>query len=181
MDPREKTRIPFDRLEDCAAGAMQRLFSDLIALAQNEANSIRDDESCEAFRVRWLGRKDSIRDRIKENWLIKAPANAKKIIGTHFNTFATVVEELHGHKKDAIGILDLDLDHVDLSLPGVQRPIGSRQPILQTIEEIQRLFLSLGSTVVEGPEIETPYYNFEAIHLPEHHPVRDDMDTFYLH
>jgi len=180
MDAIEKTRIPFDQLEDSSSGAMQRLFSDLIALAQNEANSIGDDESCEAFRVRWLGRKDSIRDRIKENWLIKAPAHAKKLIGTHFNTFATVVEELHRYKKDAIGILDLDVDHVDLSLPGVQRPIGSRHLIRQTIEEIERIFLSLGYTVVEGPEIETPYYNFEALNIPEHHPVRDDMDTFYL-
>jgi len=71
-------------------------------------------------------------------------------------------------------------DRVDLSLPGVQRPVGSRHPLRQTFEEIERIFLSIGYTVVEGPEIETPYYNFEALNIPEHHPARDAMDTFYL-
>ncbi len=69
---------------------------------------------------------------------------------------------------------------VDLSLPGVERPIGTRHLIQQTFEEIERIFLSLGYTIVEGPEIETPYYNFEALNIPEHHPARDTMDTFYL-
>jgi phenylalanyl-tRNA synthetase alpha chain len=52
--------------------------------------------------------------------------------------------------------------------------------VRQTFEEIERIFLSLGFTVVEGHEIETPYYNFEALNIPEHHPARDTMDTFYL-
>jgi phenylalanyl-tRNA synthetase alpha chain len=68
----------------------------------------------------------------------------------------------------------------DLSLPGVTRPLGSRHPLRQTFEEIERIFLSLGYTVVSGPEMETPYYNFEALNIPEHHPARDNMDTFYM-
>jgi phenylalanyl-tRNA synthetase alpha chain len=71
-------------------------------------------------------------------------------------------------------------ERVDLSLPGVRRPIGTRHLLRQTQAEIERIFLSLGYTVVEGPEIETPYYNFEALNIPEHHPARDTMDTFYL-
>jgi len=68
----------------------------------------------------------------------------------------------------------------DLSLPGVVRPLGSRHPLRQTFEEIERIFLSLGYSVVAGPEMETPYYNFEALNIPEHHPARDNMDTFYM-
>jgi phenylalanyl-tRNA synthetase alpha chain len=68
----------------------------------------------------------------------------------------------------------------DLSLPGVARPLGSRHPLRQTFEEIERIFLSLGYSVVAGPEMETPYYNFEALNIPEHHPARDNMDTFYM-
>ncbi len=64
--------------------------------------------------------------------------------------------------------------------PGVERPIGTRHLIRQTYEELQRIFLSIGFSVVEGPEIETPYYNFEALNIPEHHPARDNMDTFYI-
>ena len=68
----------------------------------------------------------------------------------------------------------------DLSLPGVIRPIGSHHLIRQVFQEIEDMFVSIGFSVVEGPEIETPYYNFEALNIPEFHPVRDDMDTFYL-
>ncbi|HKN74738.1 MAG TPA: phenylalanine--tRNA ligase subunit alpha [Candidatus Acidoferrum sp.] len=68
----------------------------------------------------------------------------------------------------------------DLSLPGVTRPIGSHHLIRQVFQEIEDIFFSIGFSVVEGPEIETPYYNFEALNIPEFHPVRDDMDTFYL-
>ncbi len=71
-------------------------------------------------------------------------------------------------------------EQIDLSLPGVERAIGTRHLIRQTYEELQRIFLSIGFSVVEGPEIETPYYNFEALNIPEHHPARDNMDTFYI-
>ena len=60
------------------------------------------------------------------------------------------------------------------------RALGSRHPLRQTFEEIERIFLSLGYSVVAGPEMETPYYNFEALNIPEHHPARDNMDTFYM-
>ena len=64
--------------------------------------------------------------------------------------------------------------------PGAIRAIGSHHLICQVFQEIEDIFFSIGFSVVEGPEIETPYYNFEALNIPEHHPVRDDMDTFYL-
>jgi len=69
---------------------------------------------------------------------------------------------------------------VDLSLPAVIHPIGSHHLIRQVFQEIEDIFFSIGFSVVEGPEIETPYYNFEALNIPEFHPVRDDMDTFYI-
>jgi phenylalanyl-tRNA synthetase alpha chain len=80
------------------------------------------------------------------------------------------------------GILPPEVPSVpeDLSLPGVHRPIGSHHLIRQVFQEIEDIFVSIGFSVVEGPEIETPYYNFEALNIPEFHPVRDDMDTFYL-
>ena len=80
------------------------------------------------------------------------------------------------------GILPPEVPSVpeDLSLPGVRRPIGSHHLIRQVFQEIEDIFVSIGFSVVEGPEIETPYYNFEALNIPEFHPVRDDMDTFYL-
>ncbi len=81
---------------------------------------------------------------------------------------------------DVVLTPDVGLIPEDLSLPGVIRPIGSHHLIRQVFQEIEDIFVSIGFSVVEGPEIETPYYNFEALNIPEFHPVRDDMDTFYL-
>jgi phenylalanyl-tRNA synthetase alpha chain len=78
----------------------------------------------------------------------------------------------------AQGLLAMTVE--DLSLPGVERAIGTRHLIRQTFDELLRIFVSIGFSVVEGPEIETPYYNFEALNIPEHHPARDNMDTFYI-
>src|SRR5438045_3601666 len=71
-------------------------------------------------------------------------------------------------------------EQVGAALAGVVRPLGSRHLIRQVFQEIEDIFFSIGFSVVEGPEIETPYYNFEALNIPEFHPVRDDMDTFYM-
>src|SRR6202043_2413679 len=71
-------------------------------------------------------------------------------------------------------------DLIDISLPGVIRPIGSHHLVRAVMQEIEDIFFSIGFSVVEGPEIETPYYNFEALNIPEHHPARDNMDTFYI-
>src|SRR5271170_6416623 len=71
-------------------------------------------------------------------------------------------------------------DKIDLSLPGIERAIGTRHLIRQTYDELLRIFTAIGFSVVAGPEIETPYYNFEALNIPEHHPARDNMDTFYI-
>ena len=69
---------------------------------------------------------------------------------------------------------------IDITLPGRQPQIGKTHPITRTIEEISRIFLRLGFQLVEGPEIENDYYNFEALNIPSHHPARDMHDTFYL-
>ena len=135
-------------------------------------------------RTAWLGRKNGVISRITENWLKTAPGSIKPSVGQALN-------ELRKHIDDRLEELRIALeasaeaaasarDAVDLSLPGIERPVGTRHLIRQTYEELQRIFLSIGFSVVEGPEIETPYYNFEALNIPEHHPARDNMDTFYI-
>src|SRR5690606_11847391 len=69
---------------------------------------------------------------------------------------------------------------VDVTLPGRRPASGSFHPITQVMHEVQEVFVGLGFEVVEGPEIETDYYNFEALNLPPHHPARDMQDTFYI-
>ena len=113
-----------------------------------------------------------------------APASKKPLIGDSFNQFRVYVDTLLTERKKEVETSEqeaaLAKERVDLSLPGVIRPVGSHHLIRQVFQEIEDIFFSIGFSVVEGPEIETPYYNFEALNIPEFHPVRDDMDTFYL-
>jgi phenylalanyl-tRNA synthetase alpha chain len=143
-----------------------------------------DFSAFEDLQVKWIGRKSGVLVKITENWLKLAPKELKPIVGQAFNELKTHIESMFEKRRQA---LEADFntraalaDRVDLSLPGVTRPIGSHHLIRQVLQEIEDIFFSIGFSVVEGPEIETPYYNFEALNIPEQHPVRDDMDTFYL-
>ena len=144
----------------------------------------KDSESWGAFALQWTGRKSGVLSLIGENWLKTAPPELKRVVGQEFQKLKAHVEATLEEKRKEIEA-DAEQsaaarDQIDLSLPGVERAIGTRHLIHQTYEELERIFLSIGFSVVEGPEIETPYYNFEALNIPEHHPARDNMDTFYI-
>ena len=159
-------------------------FEALRAEFDRDYATARDEASWKALRDAWLGRKSGVLNRITEQWLKPAPPELRPTVGRMLNELRAHVEKGLEQLQQTITAgaesAALARDRVDLSLPGVVRPIGSRHLIRQTFEEIERIFLSLGFTVVEGREIETPYYNFEALNIPEHHPARDTMDTFYL-
>jgi phenylalanyl-tRNA synthetase alpha chain len=143
-----------------------------------------DLSSLENIRIRWMGRKSGILAKITDNWLKTAPAQLKPVVGQELNQLRAHVEGELEKRRLALEDLSpqqtLAAERVDLSLPGVERRFGTRHVIRQTFDELERIFLSIGFSVVEGPEIETPYYNFEALNIPEHHPARDTMDTLYL-
>src|SRR2546430_8834151 len=159
-------------------------FAEVRAQAEAELRGVSNEKQFEEFKNHWLGRKSGVVTKITDNWLKQAPTDLKKLVGQEFNKFKTALEVLIEERRvwieagaeEAAGAKD----RVDLSLPGVSRPLGSRHLIRQVFQEIEDIFFSIGFSVVEGPEIETPYYNFEALNIPEFHPVRDDMDTFYM-
>src|SRR6185437_2486574 len=136
------------------------------------------------FRGAWTSRKSGVLTRISENWLKPAPPELKRVVGQEFQKLKAHVESVLAQRdaaiKSAAGQSASARDRVDLSLPGIERAIGTRHLIRPSFDDLQRIFLSIGFIVVEGPEIETPYYNFEALNIPEHHPARDNMDTFYI-
>lgn len=145
---------------------------------------VPDETNYTILKNAWLGRKSGILTLITENWLRPAVPILKPVVGQSLN-------ELKRHMEESLEKFRLATDktseesalsreRVDLSLPGVVHPVGSRHLIRQVFQEIEDIFVSIGFSVAEGPEIETPYYNFEALNIPEHHPVRDDMDTFYI-
>jgi len=159
-------------------------FAEVRTHFDGQFQTVHNESEWKLFRDRWLGRKSGVLTLITDNWLKPATAELKRAVGQQLNELRAHVETQIEARRVAIetGAEETALarDRVDLSLPGVSRPVGSHHLIRQVFQEIEDIFFSIGFSVVEGPEIETPYYNFEALNIPEFHPVRDDMDTFYL-
>jgi phenylalanyl-tRNA synthetase alpha chain len=159
-------------------------FAQARAHFEGQFQTVHDESEWKLFRDRWLGRKSGVLTLITDNWLKPATPELKRTVGASLNELRAHVEAKIEERRLAIesGAEESALakERVDLSLPGVIRPVGSRHLIRQVFQEIEDIFFSIGFSVVEGPEIETPYYNFEALNIPEFHPVRDDMDTFYI-
>jgi phenylalanyl-tRNA synthetase alpha chain len=196
----DRTTKTLAELGATAPEDVARLFAELRAAFDAEATAASGAEALEALRIAWVGRKSGRLKRVTENWLKPAAAAVRPAVGQQLNALRHHVEEKLNEKKAAgpkhhvlaadpgsygitgapVGLEVHRREMLDLSLPGAARPIGARHVLRQTQEEICRIFARLGFTVVEGPEIETPYYNFEALNIPEHHPARDTMDTFYL-
>src|SRR5262249_47434989 len=143
-----------------------------------------DEASWKQHRDAWLGRKSGVLTLVTDNWLKLAPPELKRVVGQELNQLRAHVESAIEARRAAIEAgadeTALARERVDLSLSGVVRPIGSHHLIRQVLQQIEDIFVSIGFSVVEGPEIESPFYNFEALNIPEYHPLRDDMDTFYL-
>jgi phenylalanyl-tRNA synthetase alpha chain len=180
-DPTAKTLA---ELGVADASGVARLFAGVKTQFDSELQAKKDSKQWEEVRTAWAGRKSGVLTRIADHWLKPAKPELKRVVGQALNELKAHVETaLEARRAEFEAAAEQSAqarEREDLSLPGVMRPLGSRHPLRQTFEEIERIFLSLGYTVVAGPEIETPYYNFEALNIPEHHPARDNMDTFYL-
>jgi len=182
--PENKTALPLVHLGITRPEELAALFADLRGRFDEECACACDESSWKQFRDTWLGRKSGVLTQITDNWLKPATQDLKRVVGQELNQLRAHVESKIEERRKAIeagtGEAASARERVDLSLPGVLRPIGSHHLIRQVFQQIEDIFFSIGFSVVEGPEIETPYYNFEALNIPEFHPVRDDMDTFYL-
>ena len=109
---------------------------------------------------------------------------AKKELGMKSNKIKTILEEKFEAKRkeieDLIVAKKLESETIDVTLPGVSIPVGGIHPLMQTVMDLEDLFVGMGYTVAEGPEIETDEYCFEKLNLPKGHPARDMQDTFYI-
>ncbi len=179
-----KLRQPLAALAISSAEQVQSLFAELRAQFEEQASRATDESTFKSFRDTWLARKSGVLTLVTDNWLKPASPEVKRTVGAALNALKSHVDAQMaalGAAVEAGSATSASIrERLDLSLPGVHRPVGSRHLIRQVFQEIEDIFFSIGFSVAEGPEIETPYYNFEALNIPEHHPVRDDMDTFYL-
>jgi len=136
-------------------------------------------EILESLRIRYLGRKGEISELFKGIAAV-APED-KAEVGRLLNELKnSVTSAIEGALASAQSAVSGAKNRIDVTLPGIPARLGQLHPITQTINRISEIFIGLGFRVVEGPEIETEHYNFEALNIPLEHPSRDAFDTFYL-
>jgi phenylalanyl-tRNA synthetase alpha chain len=171
------------KLKDFSPAALDKAAAKLISALEKEAAAVKSDADQKDFRDRWMARKNGILTQVNDLWLKGAPKDAKRDVGQRVNQLKKQVEETiesTSQSKGAKSASDLDSERIDITLPGIQRPIGAEHPIIKTMNEIVAVFRDLGYSVQEGPEIETDYYNFEALNFPPNHPARDMQDTLFI-
>jgi phenylalanyl-tRNA synthetase alpha chain len=132
----------------------------------------------EAFRLHWLGRKQGRLKLISDAWLKSAPPEARKPLGMRFNELKQRIEA--ALEQAAAAPAKPHAAGVDITLPGVVRAPGIEHPLVQTMNEIVRVFHQLGYSTALGPEVESDFYNFEALNFPPNHPARDTQDTLIV-
>jgi len=167
------------KLKDFSPAALDSAVRELLSALEVETAQAGSAEERKSFRDRWLGRKDGILTQSNDLWLKAAPKEAKREVGQRVNKLKAEVEQKveAAFRKAASATTRPSLD---ISLPGIRRPLGAEHPIIRTMNEIVGVFKNLGYSVAEGPVIETDYYNFEALNFPPNHPARDTQDTIFI-
>src|SRR5215470_4943538 len=165
-----KTGLPLVQLGVTRPEELASLFADLRGRFDDDCACAHDESAWKLFRDRWLGRKSGVLTQITDNWLKPATPELKRAVGASLNELRAHVETQIEARRVAIEAgaetAALARERIDLSLPGVVRPIGSHHLLRQVFQQIEDIFVSIGFSIVEGPEIETPYYNFEALNIP---------------
>jgi phenylalanyl-tRNA synthetase alpha chain len=154
----------------------------LRADALNEIANASELYVLDQVRVRYLGKSGLLTAQLKE--LGRLPKEARPAAGQAINLAKVAVQEAiddHKRKLEAASLAArLRAERVDVTLPGRGQKPGGLHPITRTLQRIERLFANAGFSIVEGPEVEDDYHNFEALNIPAHHPARAMHDTFYF-
>ncbi len=161
---------------------MQERLAGLIQAAQGELAAAVTPDAVEALRVKYLGKKGEIAGIL--SGMGKLPPEERKALGEKANAAKNELETKISAALTRVQELALEAElsgaKIDVTLPGRALRQGRRHPVSQTLEDICATFARLGFVVEQGPEIETDYYNFEALNMPPDHPARDMQDTFYV-
>ncbi len=171
------------KLEDYSPASLDAAAAALLA-ALNEEAAVVDAQTIEEFRNRWMARKNGILTQINDTWLKAAPGPAKRDVGQRVNALRQQVEQAveaaQQRSAGSAAATRLAAETIDITLPGIQRTIGVRHPVLRKLDELIAVFVKMGYSIAEGPEVESDYYNFEALNFPPNHPARDTQDTLFI-
>jgi phenylalanyl-tRNA synthetase alpha chain len=196
------------KLTDYSSAALDSAVHDLLSALDQEAAAVGSESDWKLFRDRWMARKNGVLTQVNDLWLKGAPGACKREVGQRVNELKATVSgrvedlrpktsysysgsggatpggsagvELNGSVSLA-GKLSVKVERaLDITLPGIRRPLGAEHPVIRTMNEIVGVFRNLGYSVEEGPEVETDYYNFESLNFPPNHPARDTQDTLFI-
>ena len=160
--------------------ALEAAFATLAEEVRSEAAAFTTPDAQETFRLHWLGRKGGRLKLISEAWLKAAPTDARKPLGIRFNHLKQQVERALEAPHSQATAASQGGQTFDISLPGLTHPPGIPHPLIQTMHAVVKVFENLGYSVNLGPEVETDFYNFEALNFPPNHPARDTQDTLLI-
>ena len=150
--------------------------------AEAALQTCTDAKQLDAIRVQYLGKKGALTAILKQ--MGKLSAEERPVMGQLANAVRSDIESAITKQQAAIAEAALEQklqsETLDITLPGKQKKIGGLHPLTIVENEIKEIFLGMGFSVADGPEVEYDYYNFEALNLPPDHPTRDTQDTFYI-
>ena len=152
----------------------------LDATAQLE--EIKSLDKIEEFRVKFLGKKGELTAIMKGMGGLSA--EERPIVGQLANEVRTFIEKAIEEKKEIIEksamAEKIKAEKLDVTMPGKRKNHGTLHPLTKVLNDLEDIFMGMGFTIAEGPEVELDYYNFEALNIPKYHPARDTKDTFYI-
>ena len=146
---------------------------------QSDFKSLSSENgTVDEIRIKYLGRKGLVANLFNQMGIVDKDERPQ--MGQTLNTLKTEISDKIDGLESSPNRISKEDTTLDLTLPGDPLPIGSIHPLTQILQEIKAIFIRLGFSVAYGPEIDTEFYNFEALNIPQHHPARDMQDTFYI-
>lgn len=150
--------------------------------ALQELEQVTNQQQLAEMRIKYLGKKGPLTEILRGMGALSA--EERPIIGQVANDVRGAIEAVIERKQEEYQAAEtearLRAETIDVTLPGRPATVGATHPINKVIQQIEDIFIGMGYTVAEGPEVEQDYYNFEALNLPKNHPARDMQDSFYI-
>ena len=150
--------------------------------AREALESSHNTADIEQLRSKYLGKKGELTSILKQ--MGKLTPEERPVIGQLANEVRAFIEDAIESKVQELNekkqLEQLKAEKLDVTLPGKKPALGAKHPLTIVLDEIKEIFVGMGFDIVEGPEVETDYYNFEALNMPKNHPARDTQDTFYI-
>ena len=155
---------------------MKEQLNQILSAALGEVRAASNQQALEAVRVRFLGKKGELTAILRGMGKLSAEELANQVRAQ----IEQALEQTQASLAEAAIARKLASETIDVTMPGQKTSLGKRHPLQTVLHQLYDIFIGMGFSIAEGPEIEYDYYNFEALNIPKNHPARDTQDTFYV-